>query len=619
MKKRGLMKLFAMALVLALVFEAFVSLVKGVKAAEQFGSTVSVKTKALKKAKANIAISLNGVSLTGKAFTVKGKVDGVKDTFVYVPAQELVALGGGQYTEKGKKVTISVDDAKITFKQKKNSYTITVKNEYGKKEKFTLKCGTAYKKDGQIYVPLQLIDYIAMFTDNMMDYELDTKAKTLDISVYPAGNMIVGGWSEPETPDVPEELVNFFTYANEANKDDEQIIPIAVLEQQVVAGMNYKLLCRISNPSKNVSEVFAIVVIYVDLQGNVEVTSEEKTNIETNINDLPGGWSQFESAAFPPQYLAVFEGAISQLDGVSYKPVALVAQQVTTGMNLCILCEATVVYPGAEPYYVFVYANVNPLTQTGEITDFKRLDTGSQGSEVPVDDNNGTGNQDSGDDKGLKIPGSENAVEGVDYKQMSGNYYAVTSLAGLAKVCEMEELPNGEFKTNIAGIKNDIIIDVPIETLGYVEINDGAVVVIEKGGVLQASIDIAEGCQIIVKDGGKLQTTMGGELCVQNRGEIIIEKGGLMQSMFGGTINNFKEGKITIDGDFYCGCVNFDNSDHVWFVNQGTVSGKGKVSLYGRGMDGKVDLNVDYCMSEMKKMLGDNTKITVVFDDTIDF
>ena len=202
---------------------------------------------------------------------------------------------------------------------------------------------------------------------------------------------------------------------------------------------------------------------------------------------------------------------------------------------------------------------------------------------------------------------------------MSGNYYAVTSLAGLAKVCEMEELPNGEFKTNIAGIKNDIIIDVPIETLGYVEINDGAVVVIEKGGVLQASIDIAEGCQIIVKDGGKLQTTMGGELCVQNRGEIIIEKGGLMQSMFGGTINNFKEGKITIDGDFYCGCVNFDNSDHVWFVNQGTVSGKGKVSLYGRGMDGKVDLNVDYCMSEMKKMLGDNTKITVVFDDTIDF
>ena len=55
---------------------------------------------------------------------------------------------------------------------------------------------------------------------------------------------------------------------------------------------------------------------------------------------------------------SVLEGvtdAGTTLDGVNYIPVAFLGSQVVAGTNYAVLCQAAVVYPGAEPYYVIIY------------------------------------------------------------------------------------------------------------------------------------------------------------------------------------------------------------------------------------------------------------------------
>lgn len=72
---------------------------------------------------------------------------------------------------------------------------------------------------------------------------------------------------------------------------------------------------------------------------------------------LVGGWSvvPHEGAALPEDAQAAFEKATSELDGASYTPVALMAEQVVAGRNYCILCQITPVVPDAVPHWALVY------------------------------------------------------------------------------------------------------------------------------------------------------------------------------------------------------------------------------------------------------------------------
>ena len=67
-----------------------------------------------------------------------------------------------------------------------------------------------------------------------------------------------------------------------------------------------------------------------------------------------GGWQTPDTPELTPEAQAAFDKAMEGLVGVRYVPVALLGTQLVSGMNYCILCEATVVYPGAEPYYARV-------------------------------------------------------------------------------------------------------------------------------------------------------------------------------------------------------------------------------------------------------------------------
>lgn len=71
--------------------------------------------------------------------------------------------------------------------------------------------------------------------------------------------------------------------------------------------------------------------------------------------ELVGGWSVTSSPEITQEAQGAFDKAMEGLLGVDYTPVALLGTQVVAGTNYCILCQATVVSPEAQPYYTLVY------------------------------------------------------------------------------------------------------------------------------------------------------------------------------------------------------------------------------------------------------------------------
>lgn len=86
-----------------------------------------------------------------------------------------------------------------------------------------------------------------------------------------------------------------------------------------------------------------------------------------------GGWiSNTENPAeIPQEVLDAFNKAIEGLEGCTYEPIALLASQVVAGMNYCLLCRLTVVYPDAQPTYalVYVYQNIEGACELAHVED----------------------------------------------------------------------------------------------------------------------------------------------------------------------------------------------------------------------------------------------------------
>ena len=88
---------------------------------------------------------------------------------------------------------------------------------------------------------------------------------------------------------------------------------------------------------------------------------------------LMGGWNATESPEIPEEVTEVFHKAFDGFVGVDYEPVAYLGYQIVAGKNHCLLCQARVVYPDAEPYYALVYL-YEDLSGNGEIKNIVPLD-----------------------------------------------------------------------------------------------------------------------------------------------------------------------------------------------------------------------------------------------------
>lgn len=83
---------------------------------------------------------------------------------------------------------------------------------------------------------------------------------------------MVGGWQNVphEAAELPEDAQAAFDKALEGLVG-AKYVPVALMSTQVVAGMNYCILCQITPVVPDAASTWALVYIYADLQGNAEI------------------------------------------------------------------------------------------------------------------------------------------------------------------------------------------------------------------------------------------------------------------------------------------------------------------------------------------------------------
>ena len=82
---------------------------------------------------------------------------------------------------------------------------------------------------------------------------------------------LAGGWQVAESAEVTEDALEAFSIAAEA-LDGVAYEPIALLGTQVVAGMNYCILCRAWPATPDAQVGFVLAYVYADLEGNATFT-----------------------------------------------------------------------------------------------------------------------------------------------------------------------------------------------------------------------------------------------------------------------------------------------------------------------------------------------------------
>ena len=105
-----------------------------------------------------------------------------------------------------------------------------------------------------------------------------------------------------------------------------------------------------------------------------------------------GGWTLTDDAALTDEAKGAFDKAMEGLVGVNYTPVALLGTQLVSGTNYCILCEATVVYPDAQPYYAVVTV-YQDLQGKAEVKNIVALDLGKIEETGKIEDSQPEGAQ----------------------------------------------------------------------------------------------------------------------------------------------------------------------------------------------------------------------------------
>ena len=95
---------------------------------------------------------------------------------------------------------------------------------------------------------------------------------SLALCASAAAEPLPGGWENVphEAAGLPEDAQAAFDKALDGLVGAEYV-PVALLSTQVVAGMNYCILCQITPVTPNATPAWALVYIYADLQGNAEI------------------------------------------------------------------------------------------------------------------------------------------------------------------------------------------------------------------------------------------------------------------------------------------------------------------------------------------------------------
>lgn len=191
--------------------------------------------------------------------------------------------------------------------------------------------------------------------------QYETEAATLD----EAGDApVAGGWSvsQSDASVLPDEVQTAFDKAT-AEYTGMSFVPVAYIGKQVVAGMNYAILCEGTTVTADPETSLKVVIIYSDPEGSAQITNVEDFDLtaytqspgKTQSQVLSGGWSAPDEVSQAPvsdEAKNVFDKATETFEGNILNLMALLGSRVVSGTDYAFLCHSTIA--SAEPAYSMI-------------------------------------------------------------------------------------------------------------------------------------------------------------------------------------------------------------------------------------------------------------------------
>ena len=175
-----------------------------------------------------------------------------------------------------------------------------------------------------------------------------------------------GGWQVPKSMKITDKEKELLNKATE-ELTGASYKPVAYVASQVVNGTNHLLLCTVSTIGTDAEARYALVYLYEDTEGKVEMTQVLTSNATAAESGLLGGWSKPENKAITEELQKVFDKAVENITGVEYTAIACLANQIVAGANYCVLCQAKDVGQETEARYVIMDIYEDP-EHNAEIT-----------------------------------------------------------------------------------------------------------------------------------------------------------------------------------------------------------------------------------------------------------
>ncbi len=145
--------------------------------------------------------------------------------------------------------------------------------------------------------------------------------------------------------------------------------PVAVLES---SNSSYLALCKVQIVVPDAIPTYTLIRISEKANGDVEVTGLGASKAEASFVDAPGGWREVNSLILDKEVKAAFDTAVKNTKYEKYSPIALLGQQVVSGMNYQILVRTNQNNAKTSKYMIFkIYQPLNSTAEITEVYDFK--------------------------------------------------------------------------------------------------------------------------------------------------------------------------------------------------------------------------------------------------------
>lgn len=310
-----------------------------------------------------------------KSITKKGLATALAFSMVVALAPAANADAAKKKPKLNKTSLTLEEGSTATLKVKKNGKKIsavTWKSTKTKVAKVTKKGKVTAKSEGKATIK-------AIFKIKGAKKKTTLKCK---VTVLKTDDVITGGWETAADPTITDEIEG---YVSQAQEDGVTYEPIALLATQVVAGKNYRVLCKATPVVSDPKSYYSILEIYIDTDGNLancRPWADTKGILEAfpdTSSAAPGAMTQTETPVIDPAMRGLYDGYMAE-HNISYRPVALVGSQVTSGRALTFICERDIdMADGSDEIlgYFLVTVNIDTanVVTIGDITPFTFGDT----------------------------------------------------------------------------------------------------------------------------------------------------------------------------------------------------------------------------------------------------